>query len=64
MRSAKLNQEATSSHAQPAVSVESIENVINSMKLGKACGPGNLSVEHLKYSHVVLLIHSKLLFSS
>lgn len=34
------------------------------MKRGKACGPDNLSIEHLKYSHVVLLIHLKLLYYS
>jgi hypothetical protein len=41
-----------------------IEDVINSIKLGKACDPDNLSAEHLKYSHVILLIHLKLLFSA
>ena len=46
------------------VSVEMIETIINCTKLGKACGPDNLSIEHLKYSHVVLLIHLKLLFSA
>jgi hypothetical protein len=49
----EVSRGAGSTAAIPTLSVEMIEDVINSMKLGKACGPDNLSAEHLKYSHVI-----------
>ena len=51
----EVSRQAFSVTAIPTLSVEMIEDVINSMKLGKACGPDNPSVEHLKYSHVIIL---------
>jgi hypothetical protein len=41
----EVSQVASSTVAQQSLKVEMIEEVINSMKLGKACGPNNLSVD-------------------
>jgi hypothetical protein len=39
-----------------------IESAVNQTKLGKACGPDELSVENLCFAHPALFIHLKLLF--
>ena len=36
--------------------------VQHSLKRGKACGPDNISAEHLLYAHPSLVMHLKLLF--
>ena len=46
----------------PQYTVELIESVVNRMKLGKACGPDELSAENLRFAHPALFIHLKLLF--
>lgn len=45
------------------IGLVAIEEAINSIKLGKACGPDDLSIEHFRYAHPVILIHLKLLFT-
>ena len=35
---------------------------VNQLKLGKACGPDELSSEHIKYAHPVLILHIPHLF--
>jgi len=44
------------------VFTESIDKSIRSLKCGKACGPDNISAEHLQYAHPSLIMHLKLLF--
>ena len=44
------------------VSVELIDNCIRDMKKGKACGPDDLSAEHLLYAHPSLVVHLNILF--
>ena len=43
-------------------SVEVIENCVHSLNAGKACGPDNLSAEHLCYAHPSIMVHLKLWF--
>jgi len=45
-----------------AINVESIDMSIRNLKCGKACGPDNISAEHLQYAHPSLVMHLKLLF--
>jgi len=45
-----------------AINVESVNKSIRSLKRGKACGPDNISAEHLLYAHPSLVMHLKLLF--
>ena len=44
-------------------SVEEIDNAIRNLKKGKACGPDDISAEHLVNAHPSLIIHLKLLFN-
>ena len=44
------------------ITVELIDKCIHKLKLGKACGPDNLSSEHLLNSHPALVVHLCLLF--
>ena len=44
------------------VNVELIDKCIRSLKLGKACGPDELSAEHLVHAHPSLVIHIYFLF--
>ena len=46
------------------VNVELIDKCIRSLKLGKACGPDELSAEHLVHAHPSLVIHICFLFRS
>ena len=46
------------------VNVELIDKSIRSLKLGKACGPDELSAEHLVHAHPSLVIHICFLFRS
>ena len=39
------------------VNVELIDKCIRLLKLGKACGPDELSAEHLVHAHPSLVIH-------
>jgi hypothetical protein len=48
----------------PNITVEIIDRCMKDLHLGKACGPDDLSVEHLLYAHPSLIIHLKLLFSA
>ena len=43
--------------------MESIENTVVSMKLGKAPGVDGLMLEHIQYAHPVLLVVLKKLFN-
>ena len=45
-----------------AINVETVDKSIRSLKCGKACGPDNISAEHLQYAHPSLVMHLKLLF--
>jgi hypothetical protein len=45
-----------------AISVELIDKCIRNLKTGKACGPDNISAEHLQYAHPSIVVHLKLLF--
>ena len=44
------------------VSVELVDKCLHSLHRGKACGPDDLSAEHLLYAHPSLIIHLKMLF--
>ena len=44
------------------VNVELIDKFIRSLKLGKACGPDELSAEHLVHAHPSLVINTCFLF--
>ena len=44
------------------VSVELIDSCIRELHTGKACGPDNLSAEHLRNAHPSLIIHLQQLF--
>ena len=44
------------------LSVEQVDKAVRNLELGKACGPDNLSAEHLMYAHPSLIIHMRLLF--
>ena len=44
------------------INVESVDKSIRNLKCGKACGPDNISAEHLQYAHPSLVMHLKLLF--
>jgi hypothetical protein len=44
------------------VTVELINECVNNLKLGKACGPDDLGAEHLHYAHPLLYVHLKFLF--
>jgi hypothetical protein len=48
----------------PNITVEIIDRCMKDLHLGKACGPDDLSVEHLLYAHPSLITHLKLLFSA
>ena len=41
------------------VSVELVDKCLHSLHRGKACGPDDLSAEHLLYAHPSLIIHLK-----
>jgi len=43
-------------------SVEAIDRCVRNLNTGKACGPDNLSVQHLLYAHPFVMVHLKLLF--
>lgn len=60
----EVSRGARSTAAILTLSVEVIEDLMNSTKLGKACDPENLSAEHLKYCHGILHIHLKMLFNA
>jgi len=42
---------------QSAISFELIDKCIRDLKLGKASGPDELTAEHLKYAHPILIYH-------
>ena len=44
------------------LSVEQVDKAVRNLEFGKACGPDNLSAEHLMYAHPSLIIHMRLLF--
>ena len=44
------------------VDVQLIEQCLQRLKKGKACGPDELCAEHLYYAHPALLVHMKVLF--
>jgi len=46
------------------VSVELIDNCIRDMKKGKACGPDDLSAEHLLYAHPSFVVHLNISFKA
>ena len=46
------------------MNVELIDKCSRSLKLGKACGPDELSAEHLVHAHPSLIIHICFLFCS
>jgi len=46
------------------VSVELIDKCIRDMKKGKACGPDDLSAEHLLYAHPYVVVHLNILFKA
>jgi len=45
------------------VSVELVDKCISGMKRGKAAGLDRLTVEHILYSHPVLVVHLSVLFN-
>jgi hypothetical protein len=45
------------------LSAEHVDKAVRNLELGKACGPDNLSAEHLIYAHPLLIIHMRLLFN-
>ena len=47
---------------QSAISFELIDKCIRDLKLGKASGPDELTAEHLKYAHPILIYHLCILF--
>jgi hypothetical protein len=44
------------------ISVELVDSCIAKLKLGKACGPDDLSAEHLEHGHPSLIAHLCCLF--
>ena len=55
---------ANGSQAPLNISVELIEKGLKRLHSGKACGPDDLSAEHLLYAHPNLIVHLELLFSA
>ena len=41
------------------IDVEIVEKAITKLNRGKACGPDDLSAEHLFYAHPLLIVHIK-----
>ena len=44
------------------VTVELVEKCVHQLQLGKACGPDDLSAEHFKYAHPLIIVHLCALF--
>ena len=44
------------------ISVECIDKCLRTLKLAKACGPDDLSTEHMLYAHPSLIVHLQILF--
>jgi len=61
---ARNHAQRTQLFSNPDVSVEAISSCVKALHTGKACGPDDLSAEHLLYAHPSLIVHLKLLFSS
>ena len=47
-----------------SVSVELVDKCIHDLKKGKACGPDDLTAEHLLYAHPSLVVHLTMLFKA
>ena len=45
-----------------SLSVELIDRCLSKLKMGKAPGPDDMSTEHLRYAHPLLIMHLKSLF--
>jgi len=39
------------------ISVELIDRCLNKLKMGKVSGPDDMSTEHLRYAHTLLIMH-------
>ena len=39
------------------VAIETVDRCAKQLKIGKACGPDELSSEHIKHAHPSLLLH-------
>jgi len=58
-----INDDLQSSYeCYDKVCLEQIDKCLQKMKLGKACGPDDLSVEHLLHAHPSLIMHLQALF--
>ena len=57
--SSRVNSNSTVSSS---VTVELINQCLNKLKMGKAPGPDDMSTEHLRYAHPLLIMHLKHLF--
>lgn len=60
--SSQQNSPMADSCLPKLITVELINNCVNSLKLGKACGPDDLGAEHLHYAHPLIFLHLKVLF--
>jgi hypothetical protein len=57
-----VSENSSSECSDILFSVELIDKCINDLKKGKACGPDDISAEHLQHAHPSLVILLKLLF--
>jgi len=62
-RNARVSSRANSGiSVLNSLSVELIDQSLSKLKMGKASGPDELSTEHLRYAHPLLIMHFKSLF--
>ena len=56
------SQASSDSAVLSSLSVELIDQCLSKLKMGKAPGPDDMSTEHLRYAHPLLIMHLKSLF--
>lgn len=61
-RSGCMNNVQSSYECIDKINVELVDQCLQRLKKGKACGPDDLCAEHLQYAHPALILHLKILF--